>query len=107
MALLNEIESTASVRATTFLRELSAFLFVTQVVSADTSLIVVREKLAAGPLSADRVIQFPIELQVAVMLWKGAPSVVNIEVKCFTSGQTETVPIRVIKGQHAGMNKLY
>lgn len=73
-------------------------------VSTDSSLIVVREKLPAGPLSPDRVIQFPIELQVAVMLWKGAPSVVHIEVKCGTSGQTETVPVRVIKGQHTGMN---
>lgn len=75
---------------------------VVQVSSMDTTLITVREGHLVDPQSTDGVFQFPVELQIAVMLWKGAPEFINVEVKCTITGQSHIVPVRILKSSNTG-----
>jgi len=47
-------------------------------------------------------VHYPVELQVAASVWKGAPPFINVEVKCPSTGQVYTVPVRIQKGDQSG-----
>ena len=70
-------------------------------ISDDPSLLSIlepRRKSASEP----NIVHYPVELQVAASVWKGAPPFINVEVKCPTTGQVYTVPVRIQKGDQSG-----
>ena len=78
---------------------------VVQVKSSDNSLVTVGERVFGSsydPVSTGEVVAYPIELQVAVMMWKGAQDIIDIEIKSPLSGQVEIVSVHIMKGHHAG-----
>jgi len=74
---------------------------VLQVVSDDPSLLVVQEQRRKS-VSEQNIVHYPIELQVAASVWKGAPPVINVEVKCPMTGQVYMVPVRIQRGDQTG-----
>jgi len=72
-----------------------------QVTSDDPSLLVVREPQRKS-VSEQNIVYYPVELQVAASVWKGAPPVINVEVKCPTTGQVHQVPVRIQRGDQSG-----
>jgi len=72
------------------------------VISDDPSLLVIRESRRKS-VSEQNVVHYPVELQVAASVWKGAPPFINIEVKCPTTGQVVLVPVRIQRGDQSGI----
>jgi len=54
-------------------------------------------------MSEQHIVHYPVELQVAASVWKGAPPFINVEVKCPTTGQVQMVPVRIQRGDHSGI----
>ena len=69
--------------------------------SDDPSLLVIREPRRKS-VSEQNVVHYPVELQVAASVWKGAPPIINVEVKCHTTGQVYQVPVRIQRGDQTG-----
>jgi hypothetical protein len=64
-----------------------------RVSSSDTSLV---EVLAPEQDSqSDHVVHFPVRLLDRAALWELDRLEVNVEVKCFTTGQTQIIPVRI------------
>jgi len=72
-----------------------------QVISDDPSLLVVHESRRKS-VSEANVVHYPLELQVAASVWRGAPPIINVEVKCPTTGQVYMVPVRIQRGDQSG-----
>jgi len=75
--------------------------YVLQVISDDPSLLVVHESRRKS-VSEANIVHYPLELQVAASVWKGAPPIINVEVKCPTTGQVYMVPVRIQRGDQSG-----
>ena len=69
--------------------------------SDDPSLLIVREPRRKS-VSEQNIVHYPVELQVAASVWKGAPPFINVEVKCPTTGQAHMVPVRIQRGDQTG-----
>jgi len=69
--------------------------------SDDPSLLVVLEPRRKS-VSEPNIVHYPLELQVAASVWKGAPPFINVEVKCPTTGQVYMVPVHVQRGDQSG-----
>jgi len=74
-----------------------------QLISDDPSLLVVKEPRRKS-VSEQHIVHYPVELQVAASVWKGAPPFINVEVKCPTTGQVHMVPVRIQRGDQSGMS---
>lgn len=72
-----------------------------QVTSDDPTLLAVREPRRKS-VSEQNIVHYPVELQVAASVWKGAPPFINVEVKCATTGLVQLVPIRIQTGDQSG-----
>lgn len=73
-----------------------------QIISSDESIVRVRLHHRSSTAN-QKVMKFPLELQLSSRIWALAPTAINLTVTCILTGQSQVVAVNVLKGDQAEM----